>query len=287
MFEQEQANRLDTWLKIAEDFALELPNEKNALRLLDDLDRSLEKVDRSVTQMFEEEKAIANTLNQIKHSLKEAIVQVADTEKYTKTARMLADREKKLVADMLVHQLNDVRFSLQSLSAENRVNRLSLEKRSIRVTQELRDQCQNFLRELGYICFSCENHEAEAMCAHLGKAGRTSATISEDLDTLVFGDKPLIRYFFSRRHSILVIDPVIARKQLQLSKKSFVDFCILSGTDFSGTISGIGPVRALEYIQKYKTIENLLPDLHTINSKYVVQSSLDYKLARRVRYTHT
>lgn len=79
-----------------------------------------------------------------------------------------------------------------------------------------------------------------------------------------------------------MIDPVIARKQLGLSKKSFVDFCILSGTDFSGTISGIGPVRALEHIQKYKTIENLLPDLHTINSKYVVQSSLDYKLARRV-----
>ncbi|KAG1438004.1 hypothetical protein G6F56_012833 [Rhizopus delemar] len=97
MFEQEQADRLDTWLKIAEDFALELPKEKNALRLLDDLDRSLEKVDRSVTQVFEEEKAIATTLNQIKHSLKEAIVQVADTEKYTKTARMLADREKKLL----------------------------------------------------------------------------------------------------------------------------------------------------------------------------------------------
>lgn len=54
-----------------------------------------------------------------------------------------------------------------------------LEKRSIRITQGLRDECKDFLTTLGYICFTCDNHEAEAMCSHLAKAGRTTATVSE------------------------------------------------------------------------------------------------------------
>jgi hypothetical protein len=43
----------------------------------------------------------------------------------------------------------------------------------------MRDECQNFLRRLGYLCFTCDNHEAEAMCANLAKQKRTVATVSE------------------------------------------------------------------------------------------------------------
>lgn len=53
------------------------------------------------------------------------------------------------------------------------------EKRSIRVTQRLRDECQEFLSTLGYACVSCEGHEAEAMCAHLAEIGISSATVTE------------------------------------------------------------------------------------------------------------
>lgn len=51
----------------------------------------------------------------------------------------------------------------------------------MRITQDIREECQQFLKTLGYICFSCDNHEAEAMCAHFGKAGRTTATVSEGM----------------------------------------------------------------------------------------------------------
>lgn len=54
-----------------------------------------------------------------------------------------------------------------------------IEKRSYRITQKMRDECQTFLTALGYICLSCDNHEAEAMCANLSKLGRTTATVSE------------------------------------------------------------------------------------------------------------
>lgn len=56
-----------------------------------------------------------------------------------------------------------------------------IEKRSYRITQTMRDECQAFLTALGYICFTCDHHEAEAMCANLSKQKRTTATVSEGI----------------------------------------------------------------------------------------------------------
>lgn len=99
------------------------------------------------------------------------------------------------------------------------------------------------------------------------------------MDTLVFGDVPILRYFFSKGRPILKIDPIIARQELGLSRKAFIDFCILCGTDFSGTIQGIGPHRALKAMRKYGSIEKLLENL---DDKYVPQPTFNYQLAREV-----
>jgi 5'-3' exonuclease len=101
-----------------------------------------------------------------------------------------------------------------------------------------------------------------------------------DMDTLVFGDAPILRYFFSRGRPILSIDPIIARNDLGLSRESFMDLCILCGTDFSGTIQGIGPHRALQWIQKYGSIEEILNNLG--ETGYAPQPMFNYKLARLV-----
>lgn len=53
------------------------------------------------------------------------------------------------------------------------------EKRSIRITQDMRDECIDFLRGIGFACLTIENHEAEAMCARLAKEGRSDATVTE------------------------------------------------------------------------------------------------------------
>jgi 5'-3' exonuclease len=165
----------------------------------------------------------------------------------------------------------------------------------------MRSECQDFLTQLGYTCFSCNKHEAEAMCAKMSKLKRTTATVTEgsvvcidykykcwyffylDLDTLVFGDAPILRYFFAWTRPILCIDPVVARKELGLSKSAFIDFCILCGTDFSGTIKGIGPFKALEFIKRHGSIEKLLASL---DSKYIPHDTFDYRLARKVNSHH-
>lgn len=54
-----------------------------------------------------------------------------------------------------------------------------LAKRSVRITHELREECKTFLSSLGYVCFTSEHHEAEALCANLVKNGKADGTISE------------------------------------------------------------------------------------------------------------
>ncbi|GAB5586448.1 hypothetical protein Unana1_01348 [Umbelopsis nana] len=103
--------------------------------------------------------------------------------------------------------------------------------------------------------------------------------VSLDMDTLVFGDAPILRYFFAPSRPILKIDPIVARRELRLSKPAFIDMCILCGTDFSSTIRGIGAVRALEYMQTYGSIEAMMPNLPT---HYVPNENFLYQDARKV-----
>lgn len=48
----------------------------------------------------------------------------------------------------------------------------------------------------------------------------------------------------------------------------FIDLCILCGCDYCESIRGIGPVRALQYVQQYKSIEEIIN--HLDKSKYTV-----------------
>jgi flap endonuclease-1 len=73
------------------------------------------------------------------------------------------------------------------------------------------------------------------------------------------------------------------QKALQLKRKPFVDFALLLGTDFSPRLRGIGPCRALEYIQAHKTIERVVKaeedcQLQGTAKKYLKQ----IRMARRV-----
>ncbi|KAK4509758.1 uncharacterized protein ATC70_007060 [Mucor velutinosus] len=286
LFEREQSLRLDNWLQVSDQYDQAQMSKESALAILGELGETLKEMEADPTILEDgtmpvdiQEQELQSKLRSIAQELQQAIATAEDTEKYTRTVRNLANRERDLMADMIIHRYKDIKSALQQLKKENQAMLSSLEKRSFRITQHTRDECQDFLKTLGYVCLSCDNHEAEAMCANLAKSGRTTATVSEDLDTIVFGDVPILRHFFSKGRPILSIDPVIARQDLGFTRESFIDLCILCGTDFSGTIQGIGPHKALQAIQRYGSIERVLNNL---DSRYVPQETFDYSLARHV-----
>ena len=60
----------------------------------------------------------------------------------------------------------------------------------------------------------------------------------------------------------------------------FIDLCILMGCDYCDTIKGIGPKRAIELIQKHKSIENIIENLDT--KKYSIPENWMFKEAREL-----
>jgi flap endonuclease-1 len=109
--------------------------------------------------------------------------------------------------------------------------------------------------------------EAEAFCSYLAKTGKAYATVSEDMDSLTFGSPILIRGMSTSKGSknsaneLIQIDLKKVLDALGLTHEQFVDLCILCGCDYTNTIAGIGPVKALKYIKEYGTIEKVLRQL--------------------------
>jgi flap endonuclease-1 len=75
-----------------------------------------------------------------------------------------------------------------------------------------------------------------------------------------------------------LIDVKQIRKEMQLTKEEFLDLCILLGTDFSATIQGVGPVRAIALIREFGSIEKILE----MKEKLVPYPDFDFMLARKV-----
>lgn len=62
--------------------------------------------------------------------------------------------------------------------------------------------------------------------------------------------------------------------------RQFIDLCILLGCDYCDSIRGIGPKRAIELIQKSRSIDGLLNTLD--NKKYTAPVNWPYAEARRL-----
>ncbi|RGB43521.1 hypothetical protein C1646_680803 [Rhizophagus diaphanus] len=184
---------------------------------------------------------------------------LATDKNFTKAQREVGLMENLLVDSVLSGNKNSETF--EALEAKNHNLAAAYEKRVIPVTWKMYLESINFIRTRGIPCIVLNGHEAEAMCASLVTHGFADATVSEDMDTTIFGDGILLRQFFKKNKPIVEISPVEVKKSLELSHDQYIDLCILCGTDFAGTIRNVGPVTALKLIKQYGSIENILPDL--------------------------
>jgi 5'-3' exonuclease len=98
----------------------------------------------------------------------------------------------------------------------------------------------------------------------MAKAGLVYGVATEDMDCLTFGCPKVIRHLMASSSSNLTInefDLQTALNGLGIDMEQFIAVCILCGCDYCSSIKGIGPVRALQLIQKHKTIEAVLKEL--------------------------
>lgn len=153
-------------------------------------------------------------------------------------------------------------------------------RRLVKVTKQHSNEAKELLKLMGvpYVDAPCE---AEAQCAALVKAGKVYATATEDMDALTFGSSILLRHLtFSEARKMPVQEFNYEKllKGFELTRDEFIDLCILLGCDYCDSIRGIGPKKAIELINKHRSIEKILENID--KKKYIVPEDWNYKQAR-------
>mmetsp|Transcript_25567 Transcript_25567/g.19337 ORF Transcript_25567/g.19337 Transcript_25567/m.19337 type:complete len:130 (+) Transcript_25567:268-657(+) len=72
-----------------------------------------------------------------------------------------------------------------------------------------------------------------------------------------------------------------------MNHTEFIDLCILCGCDYTVNISGVGPVKAFNYIKNLRSIERVIEKIqhdeqYRKSSKYNIPDTFYYKEAREL-----
>ncbi|KIY62912.1 PIN domain-like protein [Cylindrobasidium torrendii FP15055 ss-10] len=178
---------------------------------------------------------------------------------------------------------DDMEASLRSLYDRSSVMSESYERRTKPPTSQTYIECQQILGAMGVRCINTEGpYEAEAVAASIVLHGFGDYVGSEDMDVLVY-NAPLLRNISNRTGPLTLMSAPDIHNALSLDRASFVDFCILLGTDFSQRIKHVGPMRALKFIREYGTIENIIAAQPKYPPRIAVDDYLEeVKVARSV-----
>ena len=137
----------------------------------------------------------------------------------------------------------------------------ALEKGTIRIKKEYIDDLKHMFGLMG-VSYIHAPGEAEAYASELCRLGFVDAVMTEDMDTLSYGCPQLLRTCIDKSIKRPDIVTVFHFEKIlegfKMNHDEFIDMCILCGCDYCPTIPKVGPVRAMKFIQKYKTIENLI-----------------------------
>ncbi|EEQ41448.1 hypothetical protein CLUG_05576 [Clavispora lusitaniae ATCC 42720] len=163
---------------------------------------------------------------------------------------------------------------------------MKYEKRTVRASREQNDEAKKLLELMG-IPYIVAPSEAEAQCAELARAGKVFAAASEDMDTLCYEPKYLLRHLTvaeARKMPIDQIDYEAMLKGLDMDRSTFVDLCILLGCDYCETIKGVGPVTAFKLIKEHGSLDNIVKWIqeNPEKTKYKVPENWPYDEAKQL-----
>lgn len=129
----------------------------------------------------------------------------------------------------------------------------SVKKQLISVTDEDVEATKTLFQVLGFGVATAE-HEGEAGCVQLVLRGAADIVVSNDTDSLCFGDVKVLQNITSP-NSMRIVDAVKVREEMGFTREEFVDMCILCGCDFSAKLKGLASQGAYREIKQHRNIE--------------------------------
>ena len=185
-----------------------------------------------------------------------------------------------LKSNILKDRKNKKNKCIKNLKEDKYVNdsdRIKDFKNSFTLSKKHIDEVKHILNLFGIPIIESLT-EADPLCSYLAKKKEIYGVSSEDMDILTFGSPILIRGL-SGSKNIKEINLEIVLNKLKLNQNEFIDLCILLGCDYCPTIPKIGKKRALDIIQKYKSIDIFL---EKEGKKYNIPDNFNYLEARNI-----
>ena len=121
--------------------------------------------------------------------------------------------------------------------------------------------------------------EAECCCADLCVRGLVDAALSDDSDLLAYCSPLSLSKINTMNDTVTMINHQELLDTLEMTKKEFVEFCIMLGTDYNTNIFKIGPKKSHELIKKHSSISEIskIMDVSILNHVRSYQLFTEYE----------
>lgn len=168
------------------------------------------------------------------------------------------------------------------------------EKNLIEIKKEDIIRVKQFLKECGVMVVDAVD-EGEATCCFLNRMGLCDAIVTEDSDVFLFGGVTLIRQVNYMETPLKEYKIQEILEFLELSHNNMIDIALLSKSDYSEGIKGIGPTIAIDLVRKHYSIRNVLRHLkkETFKSgkkkgqnKWSIPENFDWKTPKKFYQEH-
>lgn len=100
--------------------------------------------------------------------------------------------------------------------------------------------------------------EAEAYSSYLCIHEKIDAVLSEDTDVLAYGAPIFLTKIDTMNDTVVCINYQNMLDELDMTKETFVDLCIMLGCDYNSNIPKVGPEKSYAFLKKYKCIEEIM-----------------------------
>lgn len=123
--------------------------------------------------------------------------------------------------------------------------------------------------------------EAEALCSYMCVKEHVSAVLTEDTDVLAYTCPLFVSDFNTSSGECEIIEYRDVLENLELSSESFLDFCIMCGTDYNDNIPNYGCNKVYGIIKKYESIDGII-EFEKNKDKKLNFEILNYKRGREI-----
>jgi flap endonuclease-1 len=183
---------------------------------------------------------------------KKKLIEKRDSDYKKKKEKIQKIIEEKEELEKIENPTDDILLKIQLKEIE-----ITKKKRNtIRINKNELGELKQILKNLGIYYYEC-NGEADIYMKSFSKKKLLDYVITEDMDFLTHGCENILYNYNYTFNKLKLYNLNQILNDLGMSYKSFVDFCIMLGCDYSCKIPGFGPKTGFKLIKEYKSYKEL------------------------------